>query len=752
MNSFLGMWKKVIFALGLFSIISSFNVWSQDKLIIYDKESGRTLPFAHVCFESLDKQDKSYALSDENGALTNPVKKPSIVTVSFVGYHTLLDTISPGLARNLYVMPSYTDVEEVIVTAQFSPKKLDESIYKVKLIDNNVIEKKGATNLSELISNELNFSPVRDAALGSSVRIQGLGGEHVKILVDGVPLVGRQNGILDLSQINVASIAHIEIVEGPMSVVYGSNAMAGVINIITKENSRKSISAGFEAYTETVGLYDQDANFSINTGKSSYGLSLGRYFFGGYSEVDTSRADEWNPKLQYNLEAYYVLRLNGWKAKLSTSYFNEELRDNGNLNPDLNNEGAFDYYHFTKRNDSKLEINKKFENNQGINITGAYSTYEKSKIAYINDLVNLEKYIIPDSTANDTTNFTNIFSRGTYSNENLEKLSFQTGYEINLESAESRRIEDIENVGDIAAFLSVNASPVKNFSFQPGIRFIHNLKFKAPLVYSLNIKGDLFNAVQVRASYAKGFRAPSIKELYLNFQDINHNIKGNPDLKAETGNNFNLWMDIDMDKGKSYFTLANNLYYNKIYEKIELLYDPDDPTFAVYFNVPAGAMISKGFSSDLTYKLHPRLTLNTGLFHNELSSIINTKEFTKSTDFASSFKYKNVKYNFELSVFYKYTDRYSRYVGSIDIDSGEIYDVSLNYLDSYHNMDATLSIPFFNYSSRITIGAKNIFDNNSISSSGGGGVHSGGASGSSLLNWGRTYFVKFSYRFNKFKD
>ena len=104
------------------------------------------------------------------------------------------------------------------------------------------------------------------------------------------------------------------------------------------------------------------------------------------------------------------MRLNDWKAKLSTSYFNEELRDNGNVNPDLNNEGAFDYYHFTKRNDSKLEINKKFENNQGINITGAYSTYEKSKIAYINDLVNLEKYIIPDSTANDTTNFTNIFS------------------------------------------------------------------------------------------------------------------------------------------------------------------------------------------------------------------------------------------------------------------------------------------------------------------------------------------------------
>jgi len=218
------------------------------------------------------------------------------------------------------------------------------------------------------------------------------------------------------------------------------------------------------------------------------------------------------------------------------------------------------------------------------------------------------------------------------------------------------------------------------------------------------------------------------------------------------GNNFNFWMDLNVDKEKNYFTFSNNLYYNKIYEKIELLFDPDNSTIATYFNVPAGAMISKGFSSDLTYKLHPRLTINAGLFHNEISSIINTSEFTKSTDFASSFKYKNVKYNFELSVFYKYTDKYSRYVGSIDMDTNEIYDVALNYLDSYHNMDATLSVPFNRISCRMTIGVKNIFDNESITSSGGGGVHSGGSSGSSLLNWGRTYFVKLSYRFNKFND
>ncbi len=744
------MGKRV--GLSILTVIFSIGaIFAQSSIVILDKSTGSSLPNAHICFESLDKEHADYMLSDKDGRLENNITSRSLISVSFVGYQTLLDTINPGESLRLYLVPSVYDVEEVVVTAQYSPKRLDQSIYKVKLIDQGAVEKKGATNLSELISNELNFSPVRDAALGSTVRIQGLGGEHVKILVDGVPMVGRQNGILDLSQINVSSIDHIEIVEGPMSVVYGSNAMAGVINIITKENQRQSLTAGVDAYFETVGVYDFDANFSLNKGKNNMGLSVGRYFFDGYSEADTSRSKEWNPKLQYNADAYYAFTSGDWKAKLSSSYFSEELRDNGNLNPDLNYEGAFDYYHFTRRWANTLDVNKRFGEKQNLKLTGAYSWYEKSKISYLNDLVNLEKYVIPTESANDTTTFHNFFSRGTYSNEVYEKVSFQGGYEFNYERAVSRRLEGTESIGDLSGFFSLNWTPYEKLNFQPGLRYIYNFKYDAPLVYSLNIKWDPIRFLSLRASYAKGFRAPSIKELYLDFQDINHNITGNPDLEAETGHNLNLWFDLKFGKGSNNFHWANNIYYNRIENKIELLYDQDDPTAAVYFNVPAGAMISKGFSSDLTYNFHPRLTLNGGVFHNELSSIINTSEFTRSTDYAANFKYKNVKYRFEISLFYKYTDRYSRYVGSMDMDTGEIYDVSLSYLDSYHNMDATISVPLFKDALRLTTGVKNIFDNKSITSSGSGGIHSGGSSGSALLNWGRTVFIKVSYQFTKFK-
>lgn len=743
------MRKSLLLSLILTGIFFSGKLYSQATLVIVDKETGSTLPNAHVCTESLDRKSTSYTLSDQNGMVQIDIRERSLISVSYIGYHTLIDTINPGESVKLRISPSAYDVGEVVVTAQFSPKRIDQSIYKVKVIDNSIVEKKGASNLSDLISNELNFSPVRDAALGSSVRIQGLGGEYVKILVDGVPMVGRQNGILDLSQINVSSIDHIEIVEGPMSVVYGSNAMAGVINIITKENKRQSLTAGIDSYYETVGVYDIDGSFSVNKGKSALGLSMGRYFFGGYSEVDTSRANEWKPKLQYNVDAYYVLTLGNWKTKLSSSYFTEELRDEGNLNPDLNYEGAFDYYHFTKRWASTLDLNRKLGAKQNLQLTGAYSFYQKSKIPYLNDLVSLEKTVIP-GTASDTTTFHNVFSRGTYSNEEADWISYQSGYELTYETARGSKLAETETLGEFAGFLNLNIIPFEKFAFQPGLRYIYNFNYKAPLVYSLNLKWNAFSMMTVRGSYAKSFKAPSIKELYLNFQDINHNITGNPELEAETGNNVNLWIDLLFNKKSHKLQLNSNLYYNRIVNKIELLYDQEDPTAAVYFNVPAGEMISKGFSTDFIYKLHPRLTLNTGIFYNQLSSIINTSEFTSNTDYASSVKYKNVKYRFEISLFYKYTDRYSRYVGSMDMETGEIYDVSLRYLDAYHNMDATCSIPILQDAIRVTFGVKNIFNNTSIASSGGGGVHSGGSGGSALLNWGRTYFLKASYVFNKF--
>ncbi len=93
----------------------------------------------------------------------------------------------------------------------------------------------------------------QSGVFGTNLSIRGLGGENLKVLIDGVPVIGRLNGNLDLGQMNINNADHIEMVEGPMSVIYGSNALAGVVNIITKENKNVPVSANVNGYYESVG-------------------------------------------------------------------------------------------------------------------------------------------------------------------------------------------------------------------------------------------------------------------------------------------------------------------------------------------------------------------------------------------------------------------------------------------------------------------------------------------------------------------
>ncbi|HEX3010324.1 MAG TPA: TonB-dependent receptor plug domain-containing protein, partial [Bacteroidales bacterium] len=174
------------------------------------------------------------------------------------------------------------NLDEVVVTGEIKPVLTDKSLYQIKSISAREIRGRGATNLSELLSNELSFRITQDAALGSSLSLNGLTGEHVKILIDGVPVVGRQAGILDLTQINLSKVDHIEVVEGPMSVIYGSNALGGVINIITQRPvyGDKGIYK-VRTYYETVGVYNADIEALFTRNKHTFDVSGGRHFFGG---------------------------------------------------------------------------------------------------------------------------------------------------------------------------------------------------------------------------------------------------------------------------------------------------------------------------------------------------------------------------------------------------------------------------------------------------------------------------------------
>ena len=147
------------------------------------------MAYAHVCFEGLKTGKPLYTLTSIDGIVQNDVHEPSKIVVSFMGYLTYRDTIRPGQSKEIRLEPSVLDMNEVVVTAQYTPEKADKSIYKVDVINSRQIEQKAATNMADLLKDQSSMQVSQDGILGTSLRIQGLSGQNVKFLQDGVPMI-----------------------------------------------------------------------------------------------------------------------------------------------------------------------------------------------------------------------------------------------------------------------------------------------------------------------------------------------------------------------------------------------------------------------------------------------------------------------------------------------------------------------------------------------------------------------------------
>ncbi len=101
-------------------------------------------------------------------------------------------------------------LDEVVITAQHEEKTVGESVHLVRVITNRRIAEQAAVNLQDLLRMEPGMRLGQDNILGSSLSIQGLSGQNVKILIDGVPVIGRLNWNVDLSQLNLNTIERIE--------------------------------------------------------------------------------------------------------------------------------------------------------------------------------------------------------------------------------------------------------------------------------------------------------------------------------------------------------------------------------------------------------------------------------------------------------------------------------------------------------------------------------------------------------------
>lgn len=661
------------------------------------------------------------------------------------GFLPLRFSCAGGDTLVLGIHPEWTDIGEVVVTGQLSERSSDASVQKVRVIDRSTMDAKGAVNLRDVLQSELNIRISQDQVLGSGMSLQGMSGQNVKILIDGVPVIGRVDGEIDLSQINLASIDRIEIVEGPSSVNYGSNALAGTINLITKKREHYGQNFQLNTYVESVGNYNLDARYAIRLKKTQLQLTGVRNFFDGWISgdpfyefprskiADSGRYKSWNPKMQYQGSIRWIVPVKRLLLTPYLDYFTEHITNRGLPRAPYFNT-AFDDHYLTARINAGMLIDIRIGERNKLSGVAAFNEYERIKNTYIKNLNTLAQQLTSTAGDQDTTRFTSWMSRLSFVHRLRDSTThLETGYDINSETAYGNRIKGgHQTITELALFTNAEWGR-KGFVAKPGARYTHNSAYGSSFTPAVHLKYS-FRKWDFRTGVASGFRSPAIKELYLDFVDINHNIQGNTALQPETSLHYQLWISKKMNLGKIPFSVDANGYYQQVQHKIALAQNSTGTVYS-YFNLDEYEATGAQLSMEARPGRHS-LRIGGALMGTRSNLTVNGFAFSPELSAAGTCFWS--KAQLTITAFYKYTGRVLVYLKT------EEETPETTFMNDYQLLDMSLSRPFWKKRMIATVGGKNLLNVRQVVSGNASGAHSGGT-GSTPVGWGRSIYVKLQF-------
>lgn len=754
------------FCIMLFALIGNLHLLAarlvepnNASVTVIRKDNQQPITDAVVKIVQLEEANRSgkeiAGFTGLTGTFNYTFTEPCIIQISHLGFVTLTDTLYK-IEKKIYPLVStVTNIQDVVVTGQYSPNAVQKSVYEVKIISGAELKAKGANNLREALQSKLNIDLGQDAVFGSSLGINGISGEGVKIMVDGIPIVGRLDGKLDLSQINLNNIDHIEIVEGPLSVIYGTDAMGGVINIITKTFQAEKVNLNLKAYYETAGQYNLELNTGFTFKKNQLYLSGGRNFFDGFTTLDSiPRFQEWKTKEQYFSDAKYMVTGNRLRFSLSGSFFRELMLDRST--PKLAHVAepgdtswtyqGNDMHYLTYRPRAAASFMYRFKESNQLDVLLGYSGFYRYANKYYKNLVTGVEKLVDDKSQQDTSRYHQVTARATYTLPALKcRLNFLFGVDINQEFIWQNRIAgEKKKLGDYAAFGSTKISVVEGLDIQPAVRFAYNTVYKTPLIPSLNIRYNHNDKFVLRAGYGRGFRSPSAKELYLNFAIDAHYILGNASLKAEDGHNANISFSYFLVKQKHQFTFSASTFFNYIFNKIELVRVADLNLTPTYQYTNYKNYSTYGGQAGISYKWD-RLQLSASAQFTGYNVIYkigaNSSLKTWSPDLSATAAYLIPKAEIAIYVGYKFNGVKSMFSVAGTFNSGT--------RDAYHLMDFSLSRNFWKDRIQLTVGGKNLAGVKNVATEGVTVVGHNANPNSVPIGWGQTFFTSLILHFSK---
>lgn len=507
------------------------------------------------------------------------------------------------------------DLDGVVVTATRTPKRLMQTPVITQVVRASQIAKRGVSDIRNLLTQEIPGLMFNEVGFGTSINLQGLGGKHILFLVDGERMAGETGNNIDYQRLNLHNVERIEIVQGASSALYGSQAMGGVINIITKRQTQPFSAS---ANVKWSPLYERNyRNISKTDGQKFFKKSVDRQNL----NADLLLGARWRTltlqaQATYKSADAYKLYDTDSVVKVFDAY-GITIREPRNTIPTQISGYASQSY--------GLSVGYKPSERLSVSAKGAYYLLDKfdltpdNKYEHNNDLNGTlsATYNITDNQQLQATFYTDDYSRFTH----LEKLGenrliyrnrlVQPRLLYTLGSWHGQTItagadylyENLYTDKFVAGrYTSKNQQSASLFAQDdweiiPSLSLVGGVRVDYHNVYGANVAPKLALVYRIfpftlRFNYAAGYRSPNLKELYMDWDHLGMFwIYGNSALKPERNHYFSL----SAEYVSTYLYAVATGYLNQFSDKIEGIWAKNQ-TELHYRNI-SNSLLAGGYAS-----------------------------------------------------------------------------------------------------------------------------------------------------------
>jgi len=453
------------------------------------------------------------------------------------------DTIAvhvPDNSLDIRLQPAPWVLNDIVTTGTRSPHLLKNVPVQTEVITNRDFQRTGARTVDEALISAIGVTVNQGDLAGSSAQIRGFEGDRVLVLIDGERAVGRVRGSIDLGQYALTNVEKIEVVEGTGSTLYGSDAIGGVINIITKKPEGSKLKGNAYVDYGTFATYNPSAEFEFGKGKTAFTFG-GRYYATDGFDLDksTPHTNGQDQIKRLNLNGAARTRLSSTWTVNTAARFMRERRNWIESEVKALSEIQDTTYVY---DDS--ELNHRYEGSISLDYLSGDKYSMKFRLFGTYYDHNFNKY--GDGFWIDTSNTEDKYYEVSYASNYVIGANHVATYGIDhvyqdLNSQEV--VADKKADRSTAAYLQYEYAPIRQLTFLPGVRYEHHSSFGDHVNPSINVMYAPSDQVKIRGFVGRGFRAPSIKEQYFIFD---HTAAGyivyggevlNTDLQPETSIN-----------------------------------------------------------------------------------------------------------------------------------------------------------------------------------------------------------------------